>query len=248
MTSMIEEFGKVLKSGETKELGKDLAENVVGALCLDPIAYKNLVQLVIKIPMSLREQFFWNKYYNFLKGVYTPYDKMVAMSSKMFGNDTVGRKNALRVIEIIGKLETEENLQFVINATRSCLLGLIDIADYFRIIKAIEETLCEDLIFLSKNITRHDYFKGNIQILALERSGLMIQAGIDANEDVESQSYVISTLGRMVDQYAISFENEERHNWHNKSKSSEDDFKIELPTASNDEIDDLFKDKKEGET
>lgn len=43
----------------------------------------------------------------------------------------------------------------------------------------------------------------------LSRSGLMILAGIDENADINEQKYCISNLGRAVDQFALSFEDEE---------------------------------------
>ena len=45
---------------------------------------------------------------------------------------------------------------------------------------------------------------------------LVLQAGMDANEGIESQNYVVSSLGRMVDRYAISLENENRWSLYSK--------------------------------
>lgn len=244
-----EEFGEIIKSDETKDIGKELIENTIGALSADPIACKNLVQYIIKLPISLREQFFWNKFYRFLNGVYVPFDKTVAISQKLFGDEKSKRKNAMRIVEVIGKIETEDSLQFVINATRSVLLNLISTTDYFRIIKAIAYTLLEDLIFLSDNIIKGGQFRGNTQVLALERSGLMIMAGIDANEDVESQNYVFTSFGKMVDQYALSLEDDERFKWHNKTQKSGTLFDTGIEEISNEEIQNMVnRVMKEGET
>ena len=94
-----EEFGEIIKSDETKDIGKELIENTIGALSADPIACKNLVQYIIKLPISLREQFFWNKFYRFLNGVYVPFDKTVALSQKLFSDEKSKRKNAKGLIE-----------------------------------------------------------------------------------------------------------------------------------------------------
>ena len=40
-------------------------------------------------------------------------------------------------------------------------------------------------------------------MLALERSGLVIRLGIDGNENIEEQDYVISSLGKMVSKYIM---------------------------------------------
>lgn len=234
------EFGEIIISDETQDIGKELLENTIGALTADPVACKNLVQYVIQFPISLREQYFWNKFYRFLNGVYTPLEKTVALSNRLFDDEKNRRRNAMRIVEVIGKVETEDSLQFVINATKSVLLGLISTTDYFRIIKAITDTLLEDLLFLSENITKNSRFKGNTQVIALERSGLMIMAGIDANEDVESQSYVFTTFGKLVDQYALSFENEERFRWYKKELEAETLFDNGMQELSSDDIDNLF--------
>ena len=71
--------------------------------------------------------------------------------------------------------------------------------DYFRIVKAVSETMYKDLIFLSEHIMDADTQIGNSQVLALYRAGLMVSAGIDGNADVESQPYAFSSLESMVD-------------------------------------------------
>lgn len=203
-----------LKSDEIKESAKEFLEETVSALCGDPIACKNLMQRIITFPISLREQYFWVKFYDFLKGTYSSEECAISLYDKLFGTEEDKKRNSMRLVEAIGKIETEENLQFMINATRSLSIGLISNSDYFRIVKAVTETLYEDLIYLSKHITEQKEFRGNMNVLSLARSGLMIDAGIDANADVENQIYVFSSLGRLVDQYAISFENDERFNWY----------------------------------
>lgn len=238
-----EEFKEVLRSDETKQIGTDIVENAIGALGADPIACKNLGQLIIKSPFSLRDQFFWNRFYNFLRGIYLDPGDAVILSDKLFGNDKNKRRNGMRLFEYIGKIDTEDTLQFMINATRSLLLSLITVTDYFRIVKAVTESLYEDLVFLSEHIIEDTEFTGNIQILALSRTGLMIEAGIDANSDVENQKYVFTTLGKMVDQYAISIDNEERYKWHDRSNKNTrmyDIGDIGMEAITTDEINKLF--------
>lgn len=42
----------------------------------------------------------------------------------------------------------------------------------------------------------------------------MIQARLDANESIETQKYAVTTLGRMVDRYALSLESEARQKFY----------------------------------
>lgn len=98
-----EEFGEIIKSDETKDIGKELIENIIGALSADPVACKNLVQYIIKQPISLREQFFWNKFYRFLNGVYVPFDKTIALSHKLFGDEKTSERMRCELLKLLEK-------------------------------------------------------------------------------------------------------------------------------------------------
>lgn len=116
----------------------------------------------------------------------------------------------MRLLGYVDKADSEQKVNYYINATRSLLMGCIGNTDYFRIMKAVSETLNEDLEYLAEISENTNVIKGNMQLLALERSGLVLQAGIDANESIESQNYAVSNLARMVSNYAISLEDDER--------------------------------------
>lgn len=125
------------------------------------------------------------------------------------------RENGIRILHAIDKIETEKSIDFLANATISFLEGKINHDQYFRIVKAITNTLYEDLLFLSSNVTKDGTFNGrNMSVMELVRSGLMIQAGINAGADIEEQEYAFTTLGRMVDRYAVSYGDEEREAWY----------------------------------
>lgn len=141
----------------------------------------------------------------------------IRLSSILFDNPENREQNGMRLLGYVDKADSKQKMSYYINATRSLLMGHIDNTNYFRIIKAVSETLNEDLKYLSKIAINVNAIKGNIQLLALERSGLVLQAGIDANESIETQDYAVSNLGRMVDKYAISLENDERQRYY-KSK------------------------------
>lgn len=225
---------------ETKQKTNELFECTIGTLCNDPIACGKLISLITTSPFFINEQLFWIKFANFCKGtVIQPYDKIM-LSNRLFENTDKGRKNALRIIETINRIDTEQILEYVINATRSCLLDLIDVEEYFRITKAITASMPEDLVFLQQHITDLGAQKGNMKVLALANNQLMIMAGLDANEDIENQSYFFTTLGRMVDQYALSLNDEIRQKWH-RTHNQKRNFEIEIPTIEVEEIEQLFK-------
>lgn len=141
--------------------------------------------------------------------------------------------------------DTEKKIDYLIDATRSMLLGLIDTDEMFRIFRAIVDSLPEDLDYLSSIVEKRGPFIGDIQILALERSGLMISADIDANADIEKQQYHITTLGFMVDRYALSLSNEERWKWYtNKANADNRKFMGPVP-MSNEEIEAILNEQKQ---
>jgi len=220
----------------------DIIDNAIGTLMLDPVAAKNLASIIGKMPILIKDAIYWNKFYMFIMGVKKIEDDLgqsVKLSSKLFDNPKNRKQNGMRLLGYVDRADSEQKINYYINATRSLLMGSIDNTNYFRIMKAISETLSEDLEYLVENVTTSKVIKGNMQILALERSGLAIQAGIDANEGIESQGYAISSLGRMVDRYAISLESEERQRFY-KQKSKKHNMEVDLPTASAEDVQKLF--------
>lgn len=221
----------------------EIIDNAIGTMMMDPVAIKNLVKIIGSMPTLIREAIYWNKFYMFVKGIRRVEDDLgesVRLSNKLFDNPENKKQNGMRLLGYVDKADSEEKINYYINVTRSLLMGCINNGEYFRIIKSIAETLNEDLEYLSKIATTSNVIKGNIQILALERSGLVLQAGIDANESIEAQNYAISNLGRMVDKYAISLEDEERQKFY-KKEVEQHMLEVDLPTISNEEIDKLFK-------
>lgn len=145
----------------------------------------------------------------------------------------------MRLLGYVDKADSEQKINYYINVTRSLFMGCINNTDYFRIMKAVSETLNEDLEYLREVATTLNIIKGNMQILALERSGLVLQAGIDANESIETQGYAVSSLGRMVDCFAISLEDEERQK-HYEKEVIQQNLAVDLPTASDEDIRKIF--------
>ena len=220
----------------------DIIDNAIGTLMLDPVAVKNLASSIRNMPTLIKEAIYWNKFYMFVIGVKQIEDDLgqsVKLSSKLFDNPKNKKQNGMRLLGYVDRADSEQKINYYINATRSLLMGCINNTDYFRIMKAISETLGEDLEYLAEIAITSKVIKGNMQILALERSGLVLQAGIDANESIESQGYAISSLGRMVDKFAISLENEERQRFY-KQEAGQYKLEVDLPTASVEDIQKLF--------
>ena len=109
------------------------------------------------------------------------------MSNKLFGDEKTRRDNGFRVYKYVTEAENDKKIDLLVDTTRAFLLNCIDLSTLFRIYKAIIETLPEDLDYL-KEITRErlknntEIFQGNTEILALNRNGMVIIAGIDGNK------------------------------------------------------------------
>lgn len=238
----MKELKGVIDEMDIENYSTDIIDNAIGTLMLDPIAMKNLTLQLRKIPTMIRDAIYWNKFYMFVTGVKQIENELgesIKLSSKLFDDPKTKRQNGMRLLGYVDKADSEEKVKYYINATRSLLVGCISNTDYFRIMKAVSETLNEDLEYLSEIAININTIRGNIQLLALERSGLVLQAGIDVNEDIESQDYAVSKLGRMVDNYAISLENEERQKFY-KNDIKMQKLDVDLPTISHEEISKLF--------
>lgn len=224
MGNQYENLVNVLKDENVNDTGNELIEDAAGVLMGDPVSVAKLIKATVSLPVTVRDALYITKFKAFLKGVYREADDPVRLCQKLFGDEKTNRSNAMRVLQIIDKTENEDSLQFIINATRAVLLDLINVDMYYRICRAITDTLYEDLIFLQKNVFRSEPIKGDHSVHGLSRSGLMILAGIDSNADINEQEYCISNLGRAVDQYALSFENEEHWKRHKSTKSISREF------------------------
>lgn len=215
-----EEIQGFIEEVDVSAISEEILDNMIGMLMSDPSAYKNLAKQMLQIPFLIKDAYYWNKFNLFVTGIKNAeieLGKGVKLSNKLFGTTKNKRENGMRLLGCIDKADSEQKINYYINATRSLLLGLINNTDYFRIMKALMETLNEDLEYLADIAIKEDVYRGNVQLLALERSGLVLQAVYDANESVENQSYVISSLGKYVDCFAVSFEDEERQKFYKKS-------------------------------
>ena len=172
------------------------------------------------------------KYFEGIKRVEDDLGAACKLSSKLF-SDKNKEESARRICLYVTETDTEKKVDYMVNCTRSFLLGLISIETMFRIFQAISNTLSEDLEYLKDhaNDEKLDY---NMNVYALAQGGMMIQAGIDGNKGVEDQEYVVSSLGFAVDRYALSIDNEDRQNWYDKDGHLKE-RPYSAPTAATDE-------------
>lgn len=235
--------GNITKTSELY----DIVETIIGVATHDPLSVAKIAAFLSDKTYTEIQKIPYLQIKKYLDGVKRVEElgNSCKIADKLFSDPKRKNDNAMRIYKMVTSSDTEKKIDYLIDTTRSMLLGLIDTDEMFRIFRAIVDSLPEDLDYLSSIVEKSGPFTGNIQILALERSGLMISAGIDANADVEEQQYHITTLGFMVDRYALSLSNEERWKWYT-NKANADDRKFMGPVPiSNEDIEAMFNEQKQ---
>lgn len=230
----------LVSSGEVKESSQNLIEDIIDALLGNPIAAGKVMITITKSPFFIREQLFWIKLSGFLNGVYLSDDDRGKLCAKITENGTKN-DNPLRLVESIERAETQQKIQYLVNATRCLLAEFIDLPTYFRICHAVTHTLDEDLQFLKIHIGEND-ISYNVYVQGLLTSGLMYQSVIDGNGD---QKYSFTPIAKDVDRFAVSYDNVDRYPNPKFFANQNTTPQISIPSLewqpiSNDEIDALF--------
>lgn len=201
-----EEMKGLISRGEIQEASTDILEDTINAFLGDPVSIGKIMISLAKSPFFIREQIFWAKLSAFLDGIYLNEDDCAKLGAKLTENGEK-RDNPLRLVESIDRAETQQKIRYLINATRCLLTDFIDRPTYFRICHVVTHTLEEDLTFLADHIDETD-LPYSIYTQGLLTSGLMYQSVIDGNGD---QKYSFTSIAKLVDQFAVSYDNAERY-------------------------------------
>lgn len=201
-----EQIKGLVSRGEVQEASTNMLEDTINAILGDPISAGKVMLAIAKSPFFVREQLFWSKIEAFLNGVYLDVDDCARLRTKLTECGAKG-DNPCRLVECIDRAETQQKIRYLINATRCLLADFIDLSTYFRICHAVTHTLEEDLCFLREHIK-----EGNLPYdqftQGLLSAGLMYQSVVDGNGN---QKYSFTPIAKIVDQYAISYDNVERY-------------------------------------
>ena len=237
----IEQIKGLISQENIKETSTNMLEDIINAVLGDPMSIAKVMITVVKSPFFIHEQLFWTKLEAFLNGVYLNQDDCVKLCTKLT-EDGKKQDNALRLVESIDRAETQQKISYLINATRCLLMDFIDRPTYFRICHMVTHTLEEDLTFLSNHINEKD-LPYSTYIQGLLTSGLMYQSVIDGNGE---QKYSFTPLAKIVDQYAVSYENVKKYPNPQHFSYNFDAPHLKMPSMpkfeeiSEKEIDDIF--------
>lgn len=236
-----EKMKLLAKSEKVQEETLNLLESIVDVLLGNPIAAGKIAIFLAKNPFFIRDQLFWEKMDAFLNGVYLDETDCRKLAQKLT-EDGKNKDNPLRLIACIERAETLGKIEYLINATRSLLAGFIELPTYFRICYAVTHTMEEDLEFLKEHILEEETFPYSIHIQGLLTSGLVHMTKVGGEEN----RYVFVPIAKLVDCFAVSYNNTERYPNPLISIDSQSKLKtaVEIEwdeyTASEEEVNEMF--------
>lgn len=204
--TFIEQVQGLVSRGEIQDETVNFLEDSIDAALGNPISAGKILIFLARSPFLIREQLFWTKLEAFLNGVYLSEDDSANLRARLTEN---GEKpeNAVRLVESIDGAETQQIVHYLINATRCLLTDFIDRPRYFRICHVVTHTLEEDLKYLAEHVDEEE-LSYCISIQGLLTSGLMYQSVFDGNRE---QKYSFTDIARLVDRYAVSYDNDGRY-------------------------------------
>ena len=204
--NIIEEAKLLASNNTVKEDSKSFINDIIEGVLGNPLAIAKVIVAIAKSPFYIREQLFWSKIEAFLNGIYLEENDCAILRAKLAENGN-SNENVLRLVASIDRAETMQKIQYLVNVTRCLLTNFIDRPTYFRICHAVTFSLEEDLSFLKEHIDEEDLVY-NSYVQGLLTTGLMYQSVIDGNDE---SKYSFTPLAKLVDQYAVSYENLERY-------------------------------------
>ena len=234
--SIVDDAKTLIASGKIQDVDPDLLLDAVGAIRGNPLAVAKIIVTLAKTPFFLRDKILWSKLELYLNGVFITDDDRSKLRAKLTENDA-SNENSKRLLECIDRAETNQKIQYLINATRCFLTDFIDRTTFFRICRTIAGTIDEDLLFVRDNITKKQNFEYSSTIQGLFVSGLVTFSSIGG----EATQYAFTPLAEDVDRFAISYDNVARYPnpvGHRMISSPN----AEIPTITDNEIQEMFDD------
>lgn len=160
------------------------------------IYFKNYLKK--NYPWVYPEWKFWDNMTKFFNSdILTDEDKqkLVEKVSSEKNKEEVGK----RIIKLVGNVNTNKKLAYIINATKSLANDAVDLSTYFRICHVISNSLDEDLRFLGEHISESEV-PYSIEVSGLQTAGLVYFKSADESGN---QVYAFNALANAVNEYAI---------------------------------------------
>ena len=128
-----------------------LLETLINCFIDNPIDFgKNIAELM-KQTKSIPDMILWNNFYLFLKDGNFDYDILRKLSERLeeSGNQ---QEVATCIVYAINRVDDPRKAKYISWLTLSLINQQIEIDNYFRLIKSVENLVYADLIYLAENV------------------------------------------------------------------------------------------------
>lgn len=163
----------LIPSETVKAEASEFVENAIGVFMKDPLAAKNTVEQLLRLPSTIRDGIYWENFLQYLLHVYE-YDEATGRFSENLGqklaemlaeetpNEDAGypgdrdrlRENAKRLVKLIDDAGTMQKAVYYANLTRAVLHKLISRDKFFKLCNCVRSLTEEDLLFLTSDIQK----------------------------------------------------------------------------------------------
>ena len=202
------EQAKALVVDKTVNVGTiDFLGDSNNALLGDTVAAGKLIYSILQGTVTIQDKYFWLKFEMFLNGIDASEERRTNFCKKLT-EDGIKRENTYRLIQAIGCTDTKIKIQYLINASLCLSIGFIELPLYFRICKAISNSLEEDLFYLAERILDDEEYEYSTVVQALMNNGLVYQSLFSVNGE---DRYKFTSLAKDLDCFAINYGNVKRY-------------------------------------
>ena len=185
---LLQEIGSELKD-KTK---RTLLEALINCFIQNSVDFgKNIIELMQQTK-SIPDMILWNNFYLFLQEGNFDYDilRKLAVRLEESGNK---QENATCIVYTVNRIDDPRKAKYISWLTLSVINRQIEFDNYFRLIKAIENLVYADLIYLSENVENVKIDSDNPHIDDFLSNGLIYS--IDGGFAYADKSYDLVEYG-----------------------------------------------------
>lgn len=192
---------------EIEEEISNLYHMVGDAILGDKLTIIKVIDSVSNLPHLLHNLFFIRKLDKLLSESATIKERNKL--AEMLLEDKDRRKFTEYIISVVDKIETEDKIMYVINATRSLCMKYISLEEYYRMLHLIVRCLCNDLLFMALHIHESNMVP-NESVYELLSDGLMFNSIVSENEENKYSfvpfAYKLVKYSIKYDEYSNTYE------------------------------------------
>lgn len=144
---LLQEIGTELKNN-TKTT---LLEALINCFIQDSVDFgKNIIELLHQT-RSIPDMILWNNFYLFLQEGKFDYDVLRKLAVKLVESGNK-KENVTSIVYTVNRIDDPRKAKYISWLTLSVIDNDMDFDKYFRLVKAIENFVYADLVYLSENV------------------------------------------------------------------------------------------------